>query len=334
MTSTMMTAEQSLTARRLVGELRQIERCREAYYQVVQDPKDPFLFYFLLRGDPKSPYAGGYYIGKIVLPANYPSQPGDFYMLTPSGRFNVDTKICLTNSSYHKENWTPMWSITNMVIAFVSIFTSDDTTGISHIKESFSERKEKSENSMKYNILKHKDICMKFTQFVKIDGTLRSDSEIKDWIASNAPKKLIKKEKNVIDTKNSIKIIKDAPVTETNTINNKPSPKIVPSDNIAKPNIKFVKTMLPEDKNVPDNNINNDDDGIITIGKKSVQMIKKNNDKIDKIDKIDNHSISSERQIHVINKNKRYPTNYTEWRKCIDRLTLQTHDPKLFRMVF
>ena len=36
-TSTIMTAEQSLTARRLVGELRQVEKSREAYYQVVQD---------------------------------------------------------------------------------------------------------------------------------------------------------------------------------------------------------------------------------------------------------------------------------------------------------
>src|SRR5579872_1282399 len=97
--TTLLTAEQSLTARRLAGEIRQLERNREPYYQVVQDEKNPFLFYFCYHNtDTKSPYCGGYYIGKIDLPNDYPKNPGNFYMLTPSGRFDVNAKICLTNS--------------------------------------------------------------------------------------------------------------------------------------------------------------------------------------------------------------------------------------------
>ena len=47
------------------------------------------------------PYLGGYYIGKIELPVDYPAKAGDFYMLTPNGRFDINKKICLTNSSVY-----------------------------------------------------------------------------------------------------------------------------------------------------------------------------------------------------------------------------------------
>lgn len=183
-----ITANQILTAKRLKGEMQKLEKEREAYYQVVQDEKDPLLFYFLLRGASDSAYKGGYYIGKIVLPKDYPTNPGDFYMLTPSGRFEVNKKICLTNSGYHKESWTPMWNIMNMVIGFVSVFLSDTTTGISHIKETPAERKTKAANSMNYNLANHKDICKRFDQFVKPDGTVRTDAEVEQYVQEKVGK--------------------------------------------------------------------------------------------------------------------------------------------------
>ncbi|VBB17811.1 ubiquitin-conjugating enzyme E2, partial [Yasminevirus sp. GU-2018] len=200
-----MNANQILAAKRLQGELKQLEKNREEYYHVIQDEKDQHTFYFLIRGDASTPYKGGYYIGKIALPKDYPTTPGDFYMLTPSGRFNVNAKICLTNSGYHKESWTPMWNINNMVVAFVSIFSSDDTTGISHIKETPSERKNKAVASVKYNMDHHKDIWLRFTQFVKPDGTVRTDDEVKAWIQENAPKKANKK---VVGAKADDKMVK------------------------------------------------------------------------------------------------------------------------------
>jgi ubiquitin-conjugating enzyme E2 J2 len=190
-----MEASKLITIRRLKGELKNLEKNREAYYQVVQDKKDQLLFYFLLRGDNSSDYKGGYYIGKITLPDTYPQNPGDFYMLTPSGRFKVDSKICLTNSGYHKDMWSPMWNIKNMVIGFVSVFLSDDTTGISHIKESPRERKQKAQDSVNYNMTYHKDIFMLFDQFVKPDGTINSDTEVAEYIANIKLKRKQKKDK-------------------------------------------------------------------------------------------------------------------------------------------
>ena len=196
----MMTSVQKLTAKRLRGELEKLRKEPETYYQIVQDEQDQLLFYFLLRGASDSIYKNGYYIGKIVLSKDYPASPGDFYMLTPSGRFSINTKICLTNTGFHKESWTPIWNISNMVIALISVFLSDTTSGISHIKETSVERETKATNSMQYNFTNHKDICLKFDQFVKPDNTTRTDKEVEELVQTKIGKlKKNKKEKKIKD---------------------------------------------------------------------------------------------------------------------------------------
>ena len=64
-------------------------------------------------------------------------------MLTPSGRFNVGTKICLTNSSYHKGDWSSTWNILSILIAFNSIWLDDNEHGISHITDTPANRNAK-----------------------------------------------------------------------------------------------------------------------------------------------------------------------------------------------
>jgi ubiquitin-protein ligase len=441
--ATNLTAEQSLTARRLVGEVRQLEKNRETYYQVVQDTKDIFLFYFCLRNDDKkSPYYGGYYIGKIVLPNDYPKNPGDFFMLTPSGRFNVNAKICLTNSGYHKENWTAMWNISNMVVGFISIFTSDDTTGISHIKETPTERKTKATASINYNMNHHKDITLKFTQFFKPDGSTRSDTEIKEWIAENGPKRPVKKpntkentlrvKKNIADNKQAIQSTSNQQVVSSpkKNMDNNVNVNAVPNGiNVGTP-IKNNTDVASTDKSSPcklsvnnqqtDHKKNNESEGddvenlkseddvvpikgkrqnqnqqkkalkepiknvsikanilddvsdseeeIIIIGKKSNNSISKskkvikepintsknksnpdtkkitdnssktmsniNSKKANYSPKADTQRVETIKVVGKMNKNKQYPTDFKTWRKMIDVSTLETHDPKLFRMVF
>ena len=108
-----------LTLKRLEGEVRDLGKNRMHFCQAIKSDSDPFIFYFLLRGDDESDYEGGYYLGKILLPQTYPEKPGDFMMLTPNGRFDIDKKICLTNSGYHTENWTPLWNIRIMIIGCI-----------------------------------------------------------------------------------------------------------------------------------------------------------------------------------------------------------------------
>lgn len=63
---------------------------------------------------------GGIYHGRILLPAEYPFKPPAFMMLTPNGRFQTGTKICLSISSHHPEHWQPSWSVRTALTALIA----------------------------------------------------------------------------------------------------------------------------------------------------------------------------------------------------------------------
>lgn len=54
---------------------------------------------------PDSMYSSGKYHGRILLPHNYPFSPPDIMLLTHNGRFECNTKICLSITSYHPDMW-------------------------------------------------------------------------------------------------------------------------------------------------------------------------------------------------------------------------------------
>ncbi len=222
--------------RRLTGEKKMLDKNRENYYQVVQDSNNDLIFYFLYRcNDNTSCYNGGFYIGKIEIPSDYPMKPGDFYMLTPSGRFDINKKICLTNSGYHSSEWRPIWNLQNMVIGMISIFMDDSTHGISHIKLSDKERKEMANESIAYNLTYHYDIFVKFDRFVKETGDIRTNDEI-DTLAKNK------------------QIVREVISKEITNVNNDSSK--VSKDNDLQSNSIIEKSISSANQDLPEGNIN------------------------------------------------------------------------------
>lgn len=172
-----------ISVKRLQNEIKLLFRDPIKEIDAYPDENNMFLWYFLAKGQDDSDYKGGCYIGKIMLSDGYPKTPVDFMMLTPNGRFSINRKICLSNSGYHSDQWTPMWNMRTILMAFLSIMLDDDTTGLSHIKESKHERRIKAENSFSYNISNYKDIMINFKRFVDYDKEndtirLRTDEEI------------------------------------------------------------------------------------------------------------------------------------------------------------
>jgi len=53
-------------------------------------------WHFVISGPPATPYEGGAYHGKLVFPPEYPYRPPSIYMLTQSGRFDTNTRLCLS----------------------------------------------------------------------------------------------------------------------------------------------------------------------------------------------------------------------------------------------
>ena len=62
-------------------------------------------------------YEKGIYHGRIILPKDYPATPPRVQLWTPSGRFVPQHDICLSDSSYHPESWTPRWTVLSLVQA-------------------------------------------------------------------------------------------------------------------------------------------------------------------------------------------------------------------------
>jgi len=159
--------------KRLAKELVDIYNNKLEYAQIVQDKKNQLLFYFLVVGCKNSPYEDGYYIGTILLPKDFPMKPGTFTMLTPSGRFKIKDGICLTNTNYHMETWTPSWSIRSMVIGFISVFNDDKEEGIAHIKDTTKNRIVYAKSSVNFNKQNYFGIFTMFDMFVNSDGSIK-----------------------------------------------------------------------------------------------------------------------------------------------------------------
>ena len=83
-------------------------------------------WHFTLRGVKETPFEGGLFHGKVILPENYPISAPDIYLLTPNGRYTLNTKICLNATSYHQESWSPQWTVTNGEGEISAMNSSDD----------------------------------------------------------------------------------------------------------------------------------------------------------------------------------------------------------------
>jgi ubiquitin-conjugating enzyme E2 J2 len=88
--------------------------------------------------------AGGWYHGVLRFPSEYPmkvrlprcslwfaadcrclpEQPPAVLMLTPSGRFEINKKICMSMSDFHPETWNPMWSVSTILVGLLSFMVS------------------------------------------------------------------------------------------------------------------------------------------------------------------------------------------------------------------
>jgi len=170
---------------RLDNEYKQINDEKNPLFDAL--PSDNILeWYFLIKGI--DDYDGGYYLGKILFPPNFPFYPPDFIMLTPNGKFDVNGKICLSNTGYHADQWNPLWTIINFIIGIISIMHEHDTSGIRHKRYDVNDIKTKALESVDFNKTNYYNIWTKFSRFVNKDGSvikISNTSQIKKKIKQN-----------------------------------------------------------------------------------------------------------------------------------------------------
>ena len=139
--------------KRFTNEIKLLDKEPMGYVTAYQDKTNTLTWYFIIKGQKDTPYYGGEYIGKIVHSPRYPAKAPKYFMLTPNGRFQIETEICLSNSSWHQESWSTNWNIKSILIAFYSVFLDDKDHGAGFITPipSVAERKNLAKQSTGYN---------------------------------------------------------------------------------------------------------------------------------------------------------------------------------------
>ncbi|WRX27859.1 Ubiquitin-conjugating enzyme E2 - like 10 [Theobroma cacao] len=108
------------------------------------------LVNYVLEGSEGTPFAGGYYYGKIKFPPEYPYKPPGITMITPNGRFMTQKKICLSMSDFHPESWNPMWSVSSILTGLLS-FMMDNSPTTGSVNTTAAEKQRLAKASLAFN---------------------------------------------------------------------------------------------------------------------------------------------------------------------------------------
>jgi len=113
---------------RLQREYRALMKDPSPLFSAAPFPDNILRWCIVFNGPPDTPYHDGRYLCEMTFPPNYPFEPPTVVMQTPNGRFRVGVPICLSNNSFHPENWSPLWSLSTIVTGLVSFFVSEEPT--------------------------------------------------------------------------------------------------------------------------------------------------------------------------------------------------------------
>ncbi|KAL7268069.1 Ubiquitin-conjugating enzyme E2 6 [Rhizina undulata] len=123
--------------KRLTREYKSIQENPPPYIQAHPSESNILEWHYIITGPEKTPYEGGQYWGTLVFPPEYPFKPPAIRMMTPSGRFQTSTRLCLSISDFHPKSFNPAWEVSTILIGLLSFMTSEEmTTGSLSVSES------------------------------------------------------------------------------------------------------------------------------------------------------------------------------------------------------
>lgn len=122
--------------------------------------------HYVIEGSAGTPYEGGVYHGKLIFPKQYPLKPPGVIMLTPSGRFQPNRRLCLSMSDFHPESWNPMWSVSTILTGLYS-FMLDTSPTLGSIETSTRKKRQLAEASLEFNVKNDTTFCKLFPQYVE-----------------------------------------------------------------------------------------------------------------------------------------------------------------------
>ena len=141
--------------KRINKEIQLYEKDNFKFPNLLLKPTDNLeVWYFVVYDLKDTEYENGVYLGKVNLPSKYPFKAPDFQFLTPSGRFEINKKLCTSFTGYHQELYSPSWNIASMCAGLISFMTDStdhvESKGIGCLLTTSEFKKETAKNSRHY----------------------------------------------------------------------------------------------------------------------------------------------------------------------------------------
>jgi ubiquitin-conjugating enzyme E2 J2 len=92
-----------LCVKRLQKEFREVEKNPVSFLKARPRENNILEWHFVVHGL-DGDYTNGIYHGILTFPEEYPYKPPSMTMLTPSGRFHTNKKLCLSFTDFHPES--------------------------------------------------------------------------------------------------------------------------------------------------------------------------------------------------------------------------------------
>ncbi|XVF62461.1 hypothetical protein PTKIN_Ptkin09bG0009600 [Pterospermum kingtungense] len=127
--------------KRILQEVKEMQSNPSEDFMSLPLEENIFEWQFAIRGPRDSEFEGGIYHGRIQLPAEYPFKPPSFMLLTPNGRFETQTKICLSISNHHPEHWQPSWSVRTALVALIAFMPTSPNGALGSLDYKKEERR-------------------------------------------------------------------------------------------------------------------------------------------------------------------------------------------------
>ncbi|CAA0382699.1 unnamed protein product [Arabidopsis thaliana] len=127
--------------KRILQEVKEMQANPSDDFMSLPLEENIFEWQFAIRGPGDTEFEGGIYHGRIQLPADYPFKPPSFMLLTPNGRFETNTKICLSISNYHPEHWQPSWSVRTALVALIAFMPTSPNGALGSVDYPKDERR-------------------------------------------------------------------------------------------------------------------------------------------------------------------------------------------------
>ncbi|KAK9374716.1 ubiquitin-conjugating enzyme/RWD-like protein [Lipomyces chichibuensis] len=148
--------------KRLAREYKHMQESPPPFITAHPSEKNILIWHYLITGPPSTPYEGGQYHGTLTFPPDYPYKPPAIRMITPSGRFQTNTRLCLSISDYHPKTWNPAWSVSTILTGLLSFMTSDElTTGA--LRSTNEEKIKLAEMSREWNVRQNRKFVEEFS---------------------------------------------------------------------------------------------------------------------------------------------------------------------------